>query len=386
MTKGTHKPKETAPVKAALLVGCTFFYFLIFAQFGFLHRLTEIDPEKKFLEITMLTMGLGGVLGTIRAARRFNLKTAKAWLVSSFITCGVAASLSGLMTIPSAILLIALIVGLSLGILTVSIVSILRSLIPSGQIGIWTSLGVGSAYFFANIPPIFRFSTSDHCIASALACIGGALLAMTLPAGSQSPSQETPSSTPIVLFRSGGAWITVTLFFLLIWLDSAAFYTIQETETLKASSWGETFQLWSNAIIHLVFALLSGWLLDRGRLFSLLITSLLFLVSGIWFLQSGSSIPSWLAVSLYVAGVSLYSAGLVSYGALSPEKKTLWTIPARAGMVFAIGGWIGSGMGIGMAKDLHRVPISFILFALICSGLAIIVYRVLLKQNDSKPA
>ncbi|MBL4575429.1 MAG: hypothetical protein JKY51_04920, partial [Opitutaceae bacterium] len=175
---GTHKPKETAPVKAAILVGCTFFYFLIFAQFGFLHRLAEIDPEKKLLEIAMLMMGLGGVLGTIGAARRFNIKTAKSWLVASFITCGVTASLSGLMTIPSAILFIALVVGLSLGILTVSIVSILRSLIPSGQIGIWTSLGVGSAYFFANIPPVFRCTPPDHCLFSVLACIGGALVAM----------------------------------------------------------------------------------------------------------------------------------------------------------------------------------------------------------------
>ena len=83
----------------------------------------------------------------------------------------------------------------------------------------------------------------------------------------------------------------------------------------------------------------------------------------------------------YVSGVSLYSVALVAYGALAPERLCSWSISARAGLVFALGGWFGSGMGIGMARDLKRIPDVFFAFA----GLLVIgclLGRWKLKKSD----
>jgi len=71
-----------------------------------------------------------------------------------------------------------------------------------------------------------------------------------------------------------------------------------------------------------------------------------------------------MATLLYITGVSLYSTALVAYGSLAPEEKGLWKISSRAGIVFALGGWFGSAMGIGMARDLQRIPTGFLAIAL----------------------
>ena len=153
-----------------------------------------------------------------------------------------------------------------------------------------------------------------------------------------------------------------TLFLALIWLDSAAFYIIQNSDSLKAISWSTDADLWRNASLHFILALLGGWILDRGWLFSGLFLSFVLLEAGAWCLGHGTA-AAGMATLLYVSGVSIYSTALVAYGALAPERVGSWRISARAGLVFALGGWFGSGMGIGMARDLKGIPGMFLAIA-----------------------
>ncbi len=375
-------PTTFSPLKGVLLVAATFFYFLIFAQFGFLHILEAVDPELKSGELVLGCMGLGGIIGSLWAGSKFQLSKVRFWLARAFIICGLAAVISSF-TVSIAILgIIALIMGLALGTLTVSVVVSLRKLFPPKSIGLWTSIGVGSAYFLCNVPLIFNAQSLDNCIAAAVACAVGAVVTMSLPPAFKSEFQdaEEPFTTHLCLFQKHGLWMIVALFLILIWLDSAAFFIIQETNTLKEASWGEASMLWSIASIHLVLAIIAGLLLDRGHLFTLLVIAILLLAAGAYGLQGNLGISSLTATLLYAGGVSIYSAALVSYGALAPEKEGLSTIKKRAAWVFAIAGWIGSAMGIGMAKDLHQVPLMFIIISLLAFA-GISIYAASIKPT-----
>ncbi|EDY82125.1 hypothetical protein VDG1235_1745 [Verrucomicrobiia bacterium DG1235] len=104
--------------------------------------------------------------------------------------------------------------------------------------------------------------------------------------------------------------------------------------------------------------------MDRGYVFGVLVVAFLFLEGGAYLLEHGGEF-SVFATPLYVVGVSLYSACLVGYGALAAEGGSRWRISSRAGVVFALGGWFGSAMGIGMARDMRSVPVAFLLVALL---------------------
>jgi cytochrome c oxidase cbb3-type subunit 2 len=62
------------------------------------------------------------------------------------------------------------------------------------------------------------------------------------------------------------------------------------------------------------------------------------------------------AETFYTVGVSLYSVALLYVPARSGRVRT-------AALVFAVAGWIGSALGIGMAQDLARVPAAFVIMA-----------------------
>lgn len=377
-----------AQATSALIVASVFFYFLIFAQFGFLHRITESNPPSELTEIALICMGIGGITGCIMAARRFTYKHAKSWLMSGFIVCGLTAT--SVAAIPNIWIdvVAALFVGLFLGILTVVIVPVISRTIRPERIGFWVSLGVGGAYATCNIPLIFNSTPQDHCIMGGAACVVGVVLANYLP------SVETPSATkkrptyktPISQFTKVGLAASVVCFLALIWLDSAAFYIIQETESLKKLTWSVNNQLWNLSAVHFAAALLAGWFLDRGWLQYLLLIALGILMLGGWQIGHPAAHESPWPVFAYVAGVSLYSTALVAYAALRPETEYTPKIQTRAAWVFAVAGWFGSAMGIGMAKDLHRIPLGFFVAAAIVAGVSFLASRTTIgKAQVSLP-
>ena len=70
-----------------------------------------------------------------------------------------------------------------------------------------------------------------------------------------------------------------------------------------------------------------------------------------------------LASAFYPVGVSLYSVALVAYPSiLSPAASTAER-GRQAGWIYAIAGWFGSAMGIGMGQNLGHVPVAFVAIA-----------------------
>jgi MFS family permease len=374
MTEESRKSLSNS-VTTTAIVTCVFFYFLIFAQFGFIHRLAELNPPAFLNEMALFGMGLGGISGCIVAARKFNARHTKAWLMSGFIGCGLAATtvaaVPGIWLVMGA----ALAVGLFLGLLTVVVVPVISRTLPGHRLGLFTSLGVGTAYGISNIPFIFNLSPQDHCICGGVACVAGVVLTNFLPSleSTKSDMGNEVYRTPTCLYARTGIISLVALFLALIWLDSAAFYVIQETISLKNATWSTDHQLWILASIHFLAAVLTGWCLDRGWVFQIVIIALAVLMIGAWQISHFSNETGPWQAFLYVGAVSMYSVSLVAYGALRPEMNHTLRVQSRAALVFAIAGWFGSGMGIGMARDLHTVPTAFFIAALGVAAISIAV-------------
>ena len=80
-----------------------------------------------------------------------------------------------------------------------------------------------------------------------------------------------------------------------------------------------------------------------------------------------------LASLFYPVGVSLDSVALVAYPSLLAPAASAAERGRRAGWIYAIAGWFGSAMGIGMGQNLGRIPPLFVLLA----GVAIVAPQML---------
>ena len=147
----------------------------------------------------------------------------------------------------------------------------------------------------------------------------------------------------------------------LVWLDSAAFYIIQNNPVLKAGSWAGARRLWEIGAVHFVAALGSAVLIRRRGLSYTL--ALAFILLGAACLLLAVPERAWLASFLYPAGVSLYSVALVAYPSLLAPASSARARAEQAGWLYAIAGWIGSGLGIGMGENLRHIPPGFVLAA-----------------------
>ncbi len=147
----------------------------------------------------------------------------------------------------------------------------------------------------------------------------------------------------------------------LVWLDSAAFYIIQHAPALRAGTWMGAAHLWTNAFLHLGAALAAALLLARrGLAFVLAGAFCAFAAACILLANPAHALQASL---FYPVGVSLYSVALVAY----PSFLTTAFSPAQrgrqAGLIYAIAGWIGSALGIGMGQNLGHVPLLFVAVA-----------------------
>lgn len=347
---------------AAGLVAGVFFYFLLFAQFALLQRIEEADAAGRWFQPTMGLMGLGGVLGSLLAWRWSGAGRPPQRLSLLASGCGLAALAAALSASLWLLAFVAAAVGLFLGALTVTLVPTLRQLAPQRPLGLAIGLGVGIAYFFSNAPAVFNASPP---VQSGLAAGVIALVALGPPLLPQrvwqrrAPPTDRSASRLDFWLGGVGAWGIVATLFLLVWLDSAAFYAIQRTDSLKVGSWNGEPRLWANAALHLAAALVAGVALGRGKLAATLGVATLCIAGGVACLNLGYGSDYGLGTNGYVIGISLYSCALVAFGVMEGTQAPRWSPAKRAAIAFAVAGWIGSGAGIGMAKDLEGVPSAF---------------------------
>ena len=341
--------------RGALVVGATFGYFLLFAQFGFLDLLQERLRSAGEVQAAMAAMALAGLAASLATPAlcgrwRYGLLVRGGLLASA----GSAAVAVGVHSLPL-LLVVSAAIGASVGLTTVAVAAGLRTLVPRPARATVIALGTGGAYLASNIPFLFEAEVGAKVAAVIFACLVGAIAAPH-SWGATSDSVSAPASV-----RSNGlSFVYILLSFLaLVWIDSAVFAIIQESPQLKALTWGSSEQKLLIGGVHLLAALVAGRLLDRGLLRELLLAALaLFAVA--FHCLGLAGWPQQIAAALYATGISFYSVGLIFYPAsAASEQSARW----RAALLFGVAGWLGSGLGVGMAQELGTIPGWFIVVA-----------------------
>lgn len=338
---------------AVLAVAATYVDFLLFAQFGFLGLLQERRIDDGDLRGILASMGLGGVAGSLLAARLFRNSPPKRLLLIGFLGSGAAALLSTIAGGMVSFVLLAAGIGASVGILTVTLSASVPFLLDPRRRGFQIGLGTAIAYGVCNVPALFAGSPRVQAIAAAVACALGAMGTRFLGTPERGPVLPPPS-VPDFRFRAA-----VVVFLGLVWLDSACFSILESTPILNRFSWGTSNLQWRNGLIHFVAACAGGWWLDRGGFRALLGLSFV-LLAGSAAMLGGDGAGARAAGWLYPVGVSLYSAALVFAPGGVPGARSGTTAAWRAAVLYAVAGWFGSAMGIGMARNLHSVPSGFL--------------------------
>ncbi len=329
-------------------IAATYVYFLIFAEFALLERVRAIAPEAERLRFVMAGLGAGGVAGAGLGAWGYRPERARGLLAWALRACAGAAALAWAAETFAAVAVAAVAVGLSLGWLTVTLSAGLRAATGGARLGLAVGAGTGIAYAFCNVPWLFRAPALTQTAVAAGIVLAASWLPRLMAAGAAEPEREDE-------FARGGVVRWVVILLALVWMDSAAFYIVQHTEALRAATWGSSTALAGNATVHLLAAIAAGALLDRGGRRAVAAVALLALAVACLMLNgtlTGAGAAAW----CYTAGVSLYSTVLVEYPARSGRAGV-------AAAVFAVAGWVGSALGIGMAQDLATVPLAFVVIA-----------------------
>ncbi len=340
--------------QGASLVAITYVYFLIFAQFAFLKRLASLGVAGTHLKAVMAAMAIGGILFSLLAPRLSRWSSPNLRLRAGLFASGTAAFLSLLPLDPAASMAVSFLIGAGLGLLTVTLVTHLRQWTGNRNPLLLVGLGTGVGYLVCNLPPFFTASAEVQAATAGLLCLAGICLTLW-PTHAAWEEAEIPSQPSFAFLR------VLACFAALVWLDSAAFFIIQNTPALKAGTWQGSLHLDANGLLHLAAALVSAWLLSRRGLSFVL--SGAFLALGLACLLLLNPDRALLASVFYPIGVSLYSVALVAYPSLLAPAASAAERGRQAGWLYAIAGWAGSAMGIGMGQNLGYVPPLFVLGA-----------------------
>jgi cbb3-type cytochrome c oxidase subunit II len=337
--------------QGAGLVAITYVYFLIFAQFAFLKRLASLGVADAYLKAVMAAMAAGGILLSLLAPRLNLWPSANLRLRIGLGASAVAAFLSLLPLGFGEAMAVSFLIGAGLGLLTVTLVTHLRRWAGDRNPLLAVGVGTGVGYLVCNFPTFFTASAEVQAIAAGLLCMVGVGISLA-PA-------TAPIETVGVSLRPAVSFYRVLAgFTALVWLDSAAFFIIQSTPALKAGTWQGTFHLWANGGLHLGAALGSVWLLRRMGVSPVLTAAFIALGAACLLLLNPER--ALLASVFYPIGVSLYSVALVAYPSLLAPAATAAERGRMAGWIYAIAGWMGSAMGIGMGQNLGHVPAVFV--------------------------
>lgn len=340
--------------QGASLVAITYVYFLIFAQFAFLKRLASLNVAGAHLKPVMAAMAVGGILASLLAPRLKLWPAATVRLRAGLVACGLAAFLALLPLRFSAAVALAFLIGVGLGLLTVTLVTHLGRFAGDRNPLLAVGLGTGAGYLACNIPGFFAAAAEWQSLVAGSLCLAGVgITFLAAPAPAETRTIKTQSPMPFYRVLAG--------FTALVWLDSAAFFIIQSTPALKAGTWQGTLHLWANGLLHLIAALASAWLLRRRGLSPVLTGAFVALGAAcLLLLDPGRAL---LASVFYPIGVSLYSVALVAYPSLLAPAASVAERGRMAGWIYAIAGWTGSAMGIGMGQNLGHVPAGFVAVA-----------------------
>jgi len=338
--------------QGASLVAITYVYFLIFAQFAFLKRLASLGISGSHLKAVMAAMAIGGILASLIAPRLNRWSSPNLRLRGGLSASGAAAFLSLLPLGVFAGMAVSLLIGAGLGLLTVTLATHLRQWTGGRHALPFAGIGTGIGYLICNIPSFFNAPSEMQAVAAGILCFAGIFVTLlSTPAHLEVAERAVHSALPFAY--------VLACFAALVWLDSAAFFIIQSTPELKAATWQGSVHLWANGLLHFAAAFASAWLLSRRGLSTVLLAAFIALGGGCLLLLDPSR--ALLASVFYPIGVSLYSVALVAYPSLLAPASSVAERGRQAGWIYAVAGWCGSAMGIGMGQNLGHVPPTFVL-------------------------
>jgi cytochrome c oxidase cbb3-type subunit 2 len=347
----SHARQGSVGWQGACLVAITYVYFLIFAQFAFLTRLADLGVAYVHLKAVMAAMAAGGILLSLLAPRLNCWPSPTLRLRAGLCASGLAAFLALLRLNFAAAAAVSFLIGAGLGLLTVTLATHLRQFAGDRNPLLAVGAGTGTGYFICNLPPFFTASATVQALSAGALCLAGIGITFLPPPTMQ--QHRVASIEPSVPFYRVLAGFTA-----LVWLDSAAFFIIQNTPSLKAGTWQGTVHLWTNGGLHFAAALACGWFLRRRGFSPIPIAAFLALGTACLLLLNPER--AILASILYPIGVSLYSVALVAYPSLLAPAVSTAERGRIAGWVYAIAGWAGSAMGIGMGQNLGYIPPLFV--------------------------
>ena len=335
-----------------LAVTATYVFFLLYAQFGFLRLLHAHDTIPGLVDRAMGCMGLSGLVFSFVTAVALKRVTVPKLLLLGLLACSGSAVLSLFISSATGLCLASSMIGGSTAVLTVSLASQLSAWLGKRLFGVSVGFGTGLAYFICNIPGLFEASASVQVAVSSALCLAAGVMVLLQREGI---SRFLPATMSRASF-TGWALAGVTLAFAaLIGLDSAAFAVIQDSASLKHLTWESIDQKWMMGSAHFIAALIVGILLDRGYFFGILIGAYLLFATSFPILEAGAGTTS-LASLLYAAGISAYSVCLVAYPSSYSDEEGLVSARWRSAALYGIAGWIGSGIGVGIAQHIHHIP------------------------------
>jgi mono/diheme cytochrome c family protein/uncharacterized membrane protein len=347
---------------ALVAIVATYVYFLLFAQYGFIRLIGERGDQAPLVDQAMAGMGLTGLAVSLAAALLLARQPARRLLQLAFLSCGFSALLA-LCPHRAATLAASVLIGASTGLLTVSLATHLRRWITGPHFGAQAGAATGLAYFICNLPPVFDGRPLFQVLFSAAVCAAGFLAVTALPRDAATP--PTAPACPGLQRADFASWGFASLLLALlalVWLDSTAFATIQQTTALKGRTWGGPHQQLLNGLLHLLAAMAAGALMDRGYFRGLLLGVFALFVVAFRLLDVWGT-DAALAAPLYVIGISTYSVALILVPSARADETGLLPARWRAALLYGIAGWLGSALGVGMAQHLHRLPGELIIAA-----------------------
>ena len=349
---------------AVSAIASVYVYSQIFAEFAFIeHARGSKTPIN--LALTTVVLGLAGIAGSLLAALRYLPEKGTQQLSLGFLACAVAAGFSLIPASLPVVLISAVLIGTSLAWTVVTLSLCLRPTLHLKKLGTWCGVGIGIAYSFCSLPPVFTATPVTQTMIAIVAALAGFVVSFRTTG-----EPAKPSTSPE--YQQFGASIWVVLFLALFWLDSAAFFINQHVQLLSASTWDGTLNLQGNAFVHLCTAVIAGLALDRRKLALTVGVALGVLVVACLLLNgSGGALPA--SRVCYTTGVSIYSTALLYYLARGGR-------PWLVGILLAISGWFGSAAGMGMAQSLQAVPITFIVAIVIVAIAAFVTRHFWLRQ------
>ncbi len=357
---------------ALVAIVATYVYFLLFAQYGFIRLIGTRSDHALMVDRAMAGMGLTGLAVSLLAALLLARQPARRLLQASFLGCGFSALLA-LCPHRGVTLAASVLIGASTGLLTVSLATHLRRWITGPHFALQAGTATGIAYAICNFPPLFDGSPLVQVLFSAAVCGAGFIAVSALPRDDE--TRATAPACPGLQrddFAGWGFFSLLLALLALVWLDSTAFATIQQTTALKGRTWGGPHQQIMNGLVHLFAAMAAGALMDRGYFRSLLLGTFVLLVAAFRMLALWGP-GAGLAAPLYVIGISTYSVALILVPSARADAPGLLPARWRAALLYGIAGWLGSALGVGMAQHLHRLPDSLLVAAGLVIGAGFLV-------------